>query len=152
MSATSSRTTSICSPRTDVVPAVNQVELHPLLQQRELRSYCAERGITVEAWSPSAAAVEAGAAEPHQPAIGQSNLAVIAEKHGKSIAQVIIRWHLQSGIVVIPKSSRTARVAQNAEVFDFTLDDEDMAVINGLDAGRRFGAHPDELNFGAPAS
>ncbi len=143
----------LLAAHTDVVPAVNQVELHPLLQQRELRGYCAERGITVEAWSPLGGSGKGWGGEPHtNQLLGNPTLAVIAEKHDKSIAQVIIRWHLQSGIVVIPKSSRTARVAQNADVFDFALDDEDMAVIDGLDAGRRFGAHPDELNFDAPAS
>ncbi|WP_370416552.1 aldo/keto reductase [Streptomyces fradiae] len=119
-----------------LTPAVNQIELHPALQQSELRAFHGEHGIVTEAWSPLAQG-----AVLDDPAI-----TAIAAAHGKSPAQVVIRWHLQLGNVVIPKSVTPARIRANFDVFDFVLSDEEMASIAGLDRGLRTGPHPDELN------
>lgn len=120
-----------------VVPAVNQIELHPYLTQQELRTYCQSKGIQVEAWSP----------------LGQGNLLdhdtikAIAGNHNKTAAQVILRWDLQSRIVTIPKSVHEERIAQNADIFDFTLTQEEMEAIDGLNRNQRFGSDPDNFNF-----
>ncbi|WP_426518608.1 aldo/keto reductase [Diaminobutyricibacter sp. McL0618] len=120
---------------TSTVPALNQVELHPWLQQRDVRAYDAEHGIVTEAWSPLAR----GRILDNEP------LARIAARHGVSPAQVVIRWHLQIGNVVIPKSQTPTRIRENFEVFGFTLDDDDLAVIATLDSGYRTGKDPDDL-------
>jgi 2,5-diketo-D-gluconate reductase A len=114
-------------------PAINQIELHPYFQQAELRRVHAELGIVTEAWSPLAQG-----AVLDDPAIVQ-----IAAAHGKTPAQVVIRWHLQLGNVVIPKSVTPARIAENFDVFDFALSDAQMEAIEDLDAGRRTGPDPD---------
>ncbi|MER7948801.1 aldo/keto reductase [Streptomyces sp. NPDC096079] len=119
-----------------LTPAVNQIELHPALQQAELRAFHDEHGIATEAWSPLAQG-----AVLDDPAI-----VAIAAAHGKSPAQVVIRWHLQLGNVVIPKSVTPARIRANIDVFDFVLTDEEMAAIAGLDRDLRTGPHPDHLN------
>nr|WP_211176916.1 aldo/keto reductase [Pseudonocardia acidicola] len=122
---------------TGFVPAINQVELHPNLTQEPLRAFHAEHGIVTEAWSPLARG-----ALLEDPAVGK-----LAAKHGKSPAQVILRWHLQLGNVVIPKSVTPARIAENFDVFGFELDADDMAALSALDNGTRIGPNPDE--FGA---
>ncbi|MFE6189611.1 aldo/keto reductase [Streptomyces sp. NPDC056465] len=119
-----------------LVPAVNQVELHPGLQQSELRAVHAEYGIATEAWSPLAQGA----------LLDDQLLASLAERHGKSPAQVVLRWHLQLGNVVIPKSVTPARIRQNIDVFDFELSAADMDAIAGLDRGMRTGPDPDTLN------
>ncbi|MFF2777534.1 aldo/keto reductase [Streptomyces sp. NPDC058052] len=119
-----------------LVPAVNQVELHPALQQSELRAFHGEHRIATEAWSPLAQGA----------VLDDPALLAIAAAHGKSPAQVVIRWHLQLGNVVIPKSVTPARIRANIDVFDFVLTDEETAAIAGLDRGLRTGPHPDELN------
>jgi diketogulonate reductase-like aldo/keto reductase len=119
-----------------LVPAVNQIELHPGLQQQELRALHAELGIATEAWSPLAQG--AMLAEPA--------LTAIAERHGKSPAQVVLRWHLQLGNVVIPKSVTPARIRQNIDVLDFVLTGDEMDAIAALDRGLRTGPDPDTLN------
>ncbi|MGH4031609.1 aldo/keto reductase [Actinomycetota bacterium Odt1-20B] len=119
-----------------LVPAVNQIELHPGLQQSELRSLHAELGIATEAWSPLAQGA----------LLGEDAIARIAERHQKSPAQVVLRWHLQLGTVVIPKSVTPARIRENIDVFDFTLADDEMAAIAALDRGLRTGPDPDTLN------
>jgi 2,5-diketo-D-gluconate reductase A len=117
------------------VPALNQVALHPALQQPELRSYNSSHGIATEAWSPLAR--------------GRFNSEVvitdIAAKHGKTPAQVIIRWHIQLGNLVIPKTANPERLIENISVFDFELDEHDMASIATLDSGFRTGPNPDEF-------
>lgn len=118
---------------TDTVPAINQVELHPWLPQRALREYDAAHGILTEAWSPLA----------RGRLIGDRVLESIAARHDKSPAQVVIRWHLQLGNVVIPKSVTTSRIVENFDVFDFELDDDDLAAIAGLETGVRTGMDPD---------
>jgi 2,5-diketo-D-gluconate reductase A len=121
---------------TGVVPAVNQIELHPRFQQAELRAFHAEHGIATESWSPLA----------QGKLVGDPTIETIARKHGKTTAQVIIRWHLDLGLVVIPKSSRPERIRENADVFDFRLDEEDLARIDGLDrATGRLGFEPEEF-------
>ncbi|MFC1442721.1 aldo/keto reductase [Streptacidiphilus sp. N1-10] len=123
---------------TGVVPAVNQVELHPLLQQQELRAFHAEHGIATEAWSPLAQ----GSLLQHPVITG------IAQRLGRTPAQVILRWHLQQGTVVIPKSVTPERIRQNLDVFGFTLDEADLTAVTALDQGDagRIGPDPDTLN------
>ena len=117
------------------VPAVNQIELHPALQQATLRAMHTEHGIATEAWSPLAQGEVLDAPE----------ITKIAEKHGKSPAQVVLRWHLQLGNVVIPKSVTPKRIVENISVFDFELDGDDLAAIGGLDRGHRTGPDPDKF-------
>jgi diketogulonate reductase-like aldo/keto reductase len=121
---------------TSVVPAVNQIELHPHLQQGESRAHHAQHGIATEAWSP----LGQGKGLLEVPAI-----VAIARKHERTPAQIVLRWHLQLGNVVIPKSVTPSRIRENIEVFDFELDAEDMAAISALDESRRIG--PDPASF-----
>jgi 2,5-diketo-D-gluconate reductase A len=121
---------------TGTVPAVNQVELHPHLAQPELRAFHAEHGIATEAWSPLA---RGGAV------LADGTVATIAAGHGRTPAQVILRWHLQLGNVVIPKSVTPSRIAENIAVFDFTLTDDEVRAISALDRGERIGPDPDEF-------
>ncbi|GHG86972.1 aldo/keto reductase [Streptomyces lanatus] len=118
---------------TSVVPAVNQIELHPHLQQHTSRAFHAERGIATEAWSP----LGSGKGLLEVPAI-----VAIAQKHGRTPAQIVLRWHLQIGNIVIPKSVTPSRIKENIEVFDFSLDDEDLAAISALNEDRRIGSDP----------
>lgn len=120
---------------TDVVPAVNQVELHPWLPQEEVRRYDAEHGIVTEAWSPLA----------RGRVLGDPTLDRLAAKHGVSPAQIVIRWQLQLGNVVIPKSSTPARIRENLDVFGFALDADDLTAIAALETGERTGKDPDDL-------
>ncbi|WPP39382.1 aldo/keto reductase [Paenibacillus hunanensis] len=120
-----------------VRPVVNQVELHPLLSQVELRNYCKEQGIQIEAWAPLA----------QGRLLDNPTLQAIADKHGKSIAQVLLRWDIQSGIVTIPKSIKKERIVQNADIYDFELSAEEMKQIDDLNEDRRFGADPDNFDF-----
>ncbi|MFJ1784648.1 aldo/keto reductase [Streptomyces anulatus] len=119
-----------------LVPAVNQIELHPGLQQTELRAFHAEHGIATEAWSPLAQGA----------LFKEEALVSIAERHGRSPAQVVLRWHLQLGNVVIPKSVTPERIRQNIDVFDFELSAADMDAVAALDRGMRTGPDPDTLN------
>ena len=121
---------------TGVVPAINQIELHPLLQQTELRAYASARDIITESWAPLARGGEL---------LANPVLKAVADKNGKTVAQVVLRWHVQLGLVVFPKSVTPTRVAENASIFDFVLDDDDMAKIATLDAGTRLG--PDPADF-----
>ncbi|MEV7097452.1 aldo/keto reductase [Amycolatopsis sp. NPDC051045] len=118
---------------TSTVPAVNQIELHPALQQAELREYHRAHGIATQAWSPLAGA----------DVLGDPVLAGLAEKHGRTAAQIVLRWHVQLGNIVFPKSVSPERMRQNIDVFGFELDEEDMAGIGRLDEGRRTGPDPD---------
>jgi 2,5-diketo-D-gluconate reductase A len=121
---------------TGTVPAVNQVELHPDLAQSELRGFHAEHGIVTEAWSPLA---QGGL-------LTEQSLVALGEKYGKTPAQIILRWHLQIGNVVIPKSVTPDRIRGNIDVFDFELADDDIAVIGELDAGKRIGPDPETFD------
>ncbi|MFD9065931.1 aldo/keto reductase [Kitasatospora purpeofusca] len=119
-----------------LVPAVNQVELHPGLQQAELRAFHAEHGIATEAWSPLAQG-----AVLDDPAV-----TAIAARTGRAPAQVVLRWHLQLGNIVIPKSVTPDRIRQNLDVLDFELTDEEMAAVAATDRDLRTGPHPDLFN------
>lgn len=119
---------------TGVVPAVNQVELHPYLQQEDLRAFHAEQGIVTEAWSP----IGQGG-----PLLADEAITAIAAAHGKDAAQVVLRWHLQLGNVVIPKSVTPSRIESNLDVTGFELTDEEMATIAGLERAERTGPDPD---------
>jgi 2,5-diketo-D-gluconate reductase A len=118
---------------TGVTPAVNQVELHPYLQQPGLRREHADLGIVTEAWSPLAQGL----------VLDDEALVDVAERHGVTTGQVVLRWHLQLGHVVFPKSVTPERIEQNFDVFGFTLTDDDMAAIEALDRGERTGPDPD---------
>ncbi|MFD5897380.1 MULTISPECIES: aldo/keto reductase [unclassified Streptomyces] len=119
-----------------IVPAVNQIELHPGLQQRESRDFHTRHGIVTEAWSPLAQ----GAVLDDEPVTS------IAAKHGRSPAQVVLRWHLQTGNVVIPKSVTETRIRENLDVFGFELDPREIDAITALDRGMRTGPDPDAVN------
>lgn len=121
----------------NIVPAVNQVELHPQLIQLPLREFCGEHDIRVESWSPL---MHGGAVLEDEVVTG------IARVHYKTPAQVVLRWHIQHGLIVIPKSKTPERVAENIEIFDFELSDDDMRAIDGLNQDRRVGPDPDLLN------
>jgi len=121
------------------VPAINQIELHPTFQQRELRAYGAEHGIAIESWGPLG--------QGKYDLFGLPAIAEAAAAHGVSPAQVVIRWHLQSGIIVFPKSNSAERMRQNFDVFGFELSAEQMAASDALDAGNRVGSDPDTATF-----
>jgi diketogulonate reductase-like aldo/keto reductase len=125
---------------TSVVPAVNQIELHPQLQQTESRAVHAKHGIATEAWSP----LGSGRGLLEVPTI-----VAVAQKYGKTPAQVVLRWHLQLGNVVIPKSVTPSRIRENIDVFGFELDDDDLAAFAALDEGRRLGPDPATFDMGA---
>jgi 2,5-diketo-D-gluconate reductase A len=119
-------------------PTVNQIELHPSLQQAGLRAWHADHGVATEAWSPLA----------QGELLEEETIATIAAHHEKTVAQTILRWHLQLGNVVIPKSVTPERIRENIELFDFELSEDDMAAIARLDAGQRTG--PDPTDFVSP--
>ncbi|MQM24782.1 aldo/keto reductase [Glycomyces albidus] len=119
---------------TGVWPSVNQVELHPYFNQPELRAWHAERGIATESWGPLGQRTGSVLAE--------DAVTAAAEAHGKSPGQVVIRWHLQNGCIVIPKSSKPKRIAENFDVFDFALGEDEMAAIDALETGERQGIDP----------
>jgi 2,5-diketo-D-gluconate reductase A len=116
-------------------PVINQVELHPLLPQTALRTANASRGIVTESWSPLG----------RGRLLTDPTLTTIAERHDRSVAQVVLRWHVQQGLVVIPKSNSLERIAENSRVFDFELDATDLDEIAMLESGERTGSHPDAL-------
>ncbi|MCU1635425.1 MAG: oxidoreductase [Cryobacterium sp.] len=120
---------------TDVVPVINQVELHPWLQQMHVRRYDQDHGILTEAWSPLA----------RGRVVGDGTLDRIAGKHGKTPAQVVLRWHVELGNVVIPKSVTPSRIRENIDVFDFSLDTDDLEQITALEVNVRTGENPDDV-------
>jgi 2,5-diketo-D-gluconate reductase A len=124
---------------TEVVPAVNQVELHPAFQQRDLRAFHEARGIYTESWSPLGSGNYDLAELP--------GFAEIAARHGKSVQQIAIRWHLQEGLIVFPKTVRRERMLENADVFDFELSADEMATLAACDRDQRVGAHPLNTDF-----
>ncbi|MFG2570161.1 aldo/keto reductase [Streptomyces sp. NPDC048567] len=125
---------------TSVVPVLNQIELHPQLQQAESRALHAQHGILTEAWSP----LGSGKGLLEVPTV-----LAVARKHNRTPAQAVLRWHLQTGNVVIPKSVTPSRIAENIDVFDFELDADDLAAFAALDEGKRLGPNPGEFNAGA---
>ncbi len=129
-----------------VVPAVNQIEVHPYFQQKELLAYDTEHGTLNQAWSPIGGITfyrDSG----HTSALQNATIAAIAEAHGKSPAQVMLRWGIQEGRSVIPKSVKPARIAENFDVFDFDLTDAEIAQIDALDTGKRGGPEPEAVTL-----
>ncbi len=122
---------------TEVRPAVNQIEVHPYLTQEELRAFDADHEIVTEAWSPIA----------QGKVLGDPAIVAIAERLGRTPAQVVLRWHVQRGDVVFPKSVSRERMQENHELFDFELGTGDMATLTGLDRGERTGPDPDTFNY-----
>ncbi len=123
---------------TDTVPAVNQIELHPIFQQRDVVEYSRANGIAIEGWSPlGSGKYDLG---------GIPAIAAAAEAHGKTPAQVVLRWHLQRDVIVFPKSSHSDRLRQNFELFDFELSAEELAAIDALDRNERIGGDPRTVN------
>ncbi|MBO0342139.1 aldo/keto reductase [Flagellimonas profundi] len=121
----------------DIVPMVNQMEFHPYLVQQDLIDFCNSKGIQYEAWSP----------------LMQGNIfdldimKDLASKYNKTIAQIVLRWDLQKGVVTIPKSSKKERIIANSDLFDFELSEDDVQLLDGLDRGKRFGPDPDNFDF-----
>ena len=136
--------------RTSVVPAVNQIEVHPYFQQREVQAMGAEHGILTQAWSPIGGITFYRDGQ-HSSTLEDPVIGEIARAHDKTPAQVMLRWHLQQGRSVIPKSTRPHRIAENIDVFDFELSTEELAAIDALDTGLRGGPEPEAItveNFG----
>jgi 2,5-diketo-D-gluconate reductase A len=123
--------------QTDITPAVNQIEVHPYLTQDELRAFNAERGIATEAWSPIA----------QGKVLDDAEIVRVAERHGKTPAQVTLRWAIQRGDIVFPKSVTRSRVEENFALFDFELTDEDITAITSLNRDERTGPDPDTFNY-----
>jgi diketogulonate reductase-like aldo/keto reductase len=135
-----------------VVPAVNQIEVHPYFQQRDLQTLGAEHGILTQAWSPIGGITFYRDGE-HTSTLQDPVIGGIAEAHGKTPAQVMLRWHLQQGRSVIPKSTKPQRIAENLDVFDFDLSSDELAAIDALDTGQRGGPEPEAItmeSFGRP--
>ncbi|MCO7127113.1 aldo/keto reductase [Sporolactobacillus shoreicorticis] len=120
-----------------IMPAVDQIELHPLLSQVPLRNYCYKQGIAVEAYSP----LGSGGL------INHPTLKAIGEKYGKTAAQVMLRWDVENEIITIPRSTQKAHIVSNADIFDFELSSEDIDKIDALNEDKRFGSDPDNFNF-----
>jgi len=121
----------------EIKPMINQVEFHPRLTQKDLKVFCKDNGIQLEAWSPLM----------QGQLLDNEVLKEIANKHHKSVAQVILRWDLQNGVVTIPKSTKEHRIVENANVFDFDLSKEEMEIIDGLNQNHRVGPDPDNFDF-----
>jgi 2,5-diketo-D-gluconate reductase A len=121
---------------TEIVPAVNQIEVHPYLVQDELRAFCADHQIAVEAWSP----LGRGAV------LQDPTITEIASRTGKTAAQVVLRWHIERGDIVFPKSTRPERIAENLDIFDFSLDTRDIAAISALNRNERVGPDPETFD------
>jgi 2,5-diketo-D-gluconate reductase A len=122
---------------TQVPPAVNQIEVHPYLTQDDVRTFCAEHQIAIEAWSPIA----------QGQVLGDPEIATIAERTGKSPAQVVLRWHIERGDIVFPKSVTPARIRENIDIFDFELSAQDMETISALNKDLRTGPDPDTFDL-----
>lgn len=118
-------------------PVLNQIETHPRLSQEPLREFCSSHSIAVEAWSPIAQGRVL-----HEPTLNH-----IAKKHGKSAAQIVLRWHLQNDVIIIPKSVHADRIEENANLFDFELSLDEMNQVNSLNQNERFGPDPDHFDF-----
>jgi diketogulonate reductase-like aldo/keto reductase len=138
--------------RASVVPAVNQIEVHPYFAQRDVQALNAEHGILTQAWSPIGG-ITFYRDGKHSSTLQDPVIGDIAKTHGKTPAQVMLRWHLEQGRSVIPKSTKPARIAENIDVFDFSLSADELAVIDALDTGRRGGPEPEVITletFGRP--
>lgn len=123
--------------RANVGPMVNQVEVHPYLSQKELKAYCASKGIAVTAWSPLG----------RGQVLEDARILAVAQEVGKSAAQVVLRWHLQNDTIIIPKSVTPSRIEENAQLFDFELTAEQMARVDAVNENKRIGKDPDNFHF-----
>jgi len=123
----------------DIVPVLNQIESHPCFQNKDVIGYCRKNNIAVQAWCPL------GGSFSHL--VDNDIFKPIAAKHKKTPAQIILRWHLQREVMIIPRSSKKERLKTNIDLFDFNLDNNDMDIINKLDTGYRMGSDPDNFNF-----
>ena len=135
-----------------IVPAVNQIEVHPYFQQRQVQAFGAEHGILTQAWSPIGGITFYRDGQ-HTSTLQDPVIGEIAHAHGKTPAQVMLRWHLQQGRSAIPKSTKPQRIAENFDVFDFELTGDQLGAIDGLDTGTRGGPEPADItlaNFGRP--
>jgi diketogulonate reductase-like aldo/keto reductase len=133
--------------RTHVVPAVNQIELHPFFIQRELRDANAMLGIVTESWSPIGNSVRVfSTPEERKDPLTRQTVVSLAKKYGKTPAQVILRWHTQQGLCAIPKSIHPERIAENIDIFDFTMTPAELATIDAMNAGKRSGPDPEAVN------
>ncbi|MEO0900684.1 MAG: aldo/keto reductase [Bacteroidota bacterium] len=121
----------------EVVPMVNQMEFHPYLVQQDLLDFCKNKGIQYEAWSPMM--------QGH--IFKMDEFKQLAKKYGKTIAQIVLRWDIQKGVVTIPKSVKKERIISNAQIFDFELEESDMELLDGMNQGKRFGPDPDNFDF-----
>ncbi len=121
---------------TEVIPVIDQIELHPLLNQKEIRDYCKEKGILVESWGP----LMQGKKDLNAPLFVE-----LGQKYGKTPAQVILRWHHQNGVIVIPKSVTPSRIEENIDIFDFSLSADDMERVNAYNKDERIGSNPDTM-------
>ena len=130
----------------NVAPAVNQIEVHPYFQQSEVQDFGREHGILTQAWSPIGGITFYREGQ-HTSALQDPTINRVAEAHGKSPAQVMLRWGLQQGRSVIPKSTKPERIAQNLDVFDFALSDDELAAIDGLETGVRGGPEPEAVTL-----
>jgi diketogulonate reductase-like aldo/keto reductase len=130
---------------TSVVPAVNQIEVHPYFQQTAPQRLHAEHGIVTQAWSPIGGVASYGGGAKRT--LDDPALQELAARHGKSAAQVMLRWYLQQGRSAIPKSTKPARIAENSDVFDFELAEEELAAIDALDNAVRGGPEPDSITL-----
>jgi diketogulonate reductase-like aldo/keto reductase len=138
--------------KAEVVPAVNQIEVHPYFQQGEVQAAGAEHGILTQAWSPIGGITFYRDGQ-HTSTLQDPVIGEIAQAHGRTPAQVMLRWHLQQGRSAIPKSTKPQRIAENFDVFDFELTGDQLAAIDGLDTGTRGGPEPGDItlaNFGRP--
>jgi len=136
---------------TSIAPAVNQIEVHPYFQQKELQAQHAKHDILTKAWSPIGGITSYGGGA--RSTFDDPTLQEIGRQHGKSVAQVMLRWHLQEGRSAIPKSTQPARIAENLDVYDFELTEQQIAAIDALDTGVRGGPHPDSItldDYGTP--
>ncbi len=130
-----------------VTPAVNQIEVHPFFSQRELVGELQRRGIVAQAWSPIGGINRYTPGQTGDDPFSNKTIRAIAEKHGKTPAQVILRWHIEHGVAPIPKSVRAERIAENIDVFDFKLAPEEVAAIDALDKGTRSGPDPETFSL-----
>jgi len=130
---------------TTVVPTVNQIEVHPYFQQREVQAFGAEHGILTQAWSPIGGIT--AYRESERRSFDEPVILAIGEKYGKSAAQVMLRWHIQEGRQVIPKSTKPERIAENIDVFDFALTDDELSQIDALETGVRGGPEPEAVTL-----
>ena len=137
---------------TQIVPAVNQVELHPYFAQKPMTLKNNDLGVVTQAWSPIGGAKNYGNWDnyggPKDP-LADDVITAIAREHQKSPAQVVLRWHIQNSVIAIPKSTNADRIAQNIDIFDFTLSASEMSRIDALDAGMRAGPHPNDVDTGS---